>query len=563
LRLVGLWGILGILPFAGTFVWAQADWDAISVSDSVISFGAVTTGETDSILVTLTNDLTVAVEVVDAVFEEDVFSTGLTGQVVPALGNLDFHIYCSAEQNIDHEDFLRIQLDEGIRPLIVDVSAEAHFPGSYYDGTRNLWGEDLKDELTSIIDGHTSLGYTLARDHMYGSIDNVDGWVECVYTGRTAFFNTRAGATANNFNCEHTWPQSFSGEAEPMRSDIFHLYPSDVTANSMRANLDFGIVVSQTWGVGGSKLGTDSDAQMVFEPRDVHKGNVARTHFYFIIRYDGNYNSYVDPAKMETHFRSWHVSDPVDSAEEQRNEDIFDLQHNRNPFIDHPALADRISSFFGTATHDLSPEIATAPAAIDMGIVGFNLTAHAYIAVVNTGDDTLDVSSIASTDPDFGVDKVVMTLAPEAYDYIRVTYVSGSVEVVDSTDIVILSNDSDESPITVPVAVEVADVSGIDETETRPAGIYLRQNRPNPFSRRTTVAFALDRAADVDLSVYDIEGRLVTRLVDGERLASGDHRRVFVTGNLPSGVYYYRLTAGGRVLARPMLILKGQADPPN
>ena len=552
--------VLGILSFVGTAAWAQADWNAISVSDSVISFGAVTTGETDSILVTLTNDLTVAVEVVDASFEEATFSADITGQVIPALGNLDFHIYCSTEQNIDHEDFLRIELDEGIRPLVVEVSAQAYFPGSYYDGTRNLWGEDLKDELTSIIDGHTSLGYTLARDHMYGSIDNVDGWVTCVYTGRTAFFNTRAGATANNFNCEHTWPQSFFSENEPMRSDIFHLYPTDITSNSMRASLDFGIVVSQSWGVGGSKMGTDSEGQTVFEPRDVHKGNVARTHYYFIIRYDGNYNSYVDPAKMEAHFRSWHVSDPVDSAEEQRNEDIFDLQHNRNPFIDHPALVDRISSFFGTATHDPSPEIATAPTAIDMGIVDFNLTTHAYIAVVNTGDDTLDVSSIVSTDPDFGVDKAVMTLAPEAYEYVRVTYLSGSVEVTDSTDIVISSNDSDESPITVPVAVEVADVSGIDETEIRLTGINLHQNRPNPFSRRTTVAFSLNRAADVDLSVFDIEGRLVARLVDGESLAAGEHRREFVAGNLPSGIYYYRLAAGGRVLARPMLILKGQTD---
>jgi deoxyribonuclease-1 len=538
---------------------ARADWNAISVSDSVISFGSVTTGEIDSILISLTNNLTEAVEVIDASFEEDVFSVDLTGQVIPPLGDLDTYIYCSTEQNIDYVDFLTIQLDEGIRPIVVEVSAQAYFPGSYYDGTRNLWGEDLKDALTSIIDDHNSLGYTLARDHMYGHIDNVDGWVECVYTGRKAFFNTRAGATANGFNCEHTWPQSFSGEAEPMKSDIFHLYPTDETANSKRANLDFGIVVSQTWGVGGSKLGTDSEGQTVFEPRDVHKGNVARTHFYYIIRYDGAYNLYQDPAKMEAHFRSWHVADPVDSAEMQRNEDIFALQYNRNPFIDHPALVDRISSFFGTAVHELSPEIATAPAAIDMGIVGFGLTAHAYIAVINTGDDTLDVTSIASTDPDFGVDKATMTLCPETYDYVRVTYVTGSVEVTDSTDIVLSSNDGDETPMVIPVTIEVADVSGIDEPQNVAAGFRLHQNRPNPFNRRTTVGFTLDRAADVDLSVYDIEGKLVARLVAGERLAAGDHRSEFVADDLPSGVYYCRLSASGRVTARPMVILKGQA----
>jgi endonuclease I len=515
----------------------------------------VTTGETDSVLVTLTNNLTVAVEILDASFEEAVFSSDLGGQVVPALGNLDFYIYCLTQQNIDHVDFLRIEPNAGIRPIIIEVSAEAHFPGSYYDGTRNLWAEDLKDALTSIIDGHTSLGYTLARDHMYGHIDNVDGWVECVYTGRTAFFNTRAGATANNFNCEHTWPQSFSGEAEPMRSDIFHLYPSDVTANSKRANLDFGIVTSQTWGVGGSKLGTDSEGQTVFEPRDVHKGNVARSHFYYIVRYDGNYNSYVDAAKMEAHFRSWHVSDPVDSAEEQRNEDIFDLQDNRNPFIDHPALVDRISSFFGTSTHDLAPELATAPAAIEMGIVGFNLTTHAYIAVANTGDDTLDVTSIVSTDPDFGVDKTVITLPPETYDYVRVTYVSGSMELVDSTDIVISSNDDDESSITVPVTIEVADVSGVEDTGVVPVALRLHQNRPNPFRRLTTVAFTLDRATAVGLSVYDVQGQLVDRIIPDRMLPPGDHHVEFHACDLPSGIYYCRLEAQGRVLTRTMIIL--------
>ena len=491
----------------------------------------------------------------DAAFEETVFSADIAGQVIPALGNLDFYIRCSAEQNIDYTDFLLIELDEGIRPLVVEVSAQAYFPGSYYDGTRNLWGEDLKAALTSIIDGHNSLGYTLARDHMYGHIDNVDGWVECVYTGRTAFFNTRAGATANGFNCEHTWPQSFSGEAEPMRSDIFHLYPTDETANSKRAALDFGIVVNQTWGVGGSKLGTDSEGQTVFEPRDVHKGNVARTHFYYIIRYDGNYNSYVDAAKMEEHFRSWHVSDPVDGAEIQRNEDIYDLQYNRNPFIDHPALADRISSFFGTATHSLSPEIAVSPASIDMGIVGFNLTAEAYIAVANTGDDTLDVTSITSTDPDFGVDKAAMTLVPEDYTYIRVTYVTGSVEATDSTDIVISSNDSDESPITVPVVIEVADVSGVDEAQDGVAGLRLHRNRPNPFSHRTTIAFTLDRAADIELSIYDVEGKLVATLVNGE-VPAGQYTSEFFTGSLPSGVYYCRLRAGAHALTRPLVILR-------
>jgi deoxyribonuclease-1 len=549
------WIIAG-LALAATPVLAQYDWNTVSLSDSVVSFGTVYTDQTDSILVTLTNNLPIDVGVTGAAFEEDAFTTDLGGEAIPALGTLNFHIYCRAVQNIDYADFLRIELDRGIRPLVVEVTAEAYYPESYYAHTRNLWGEELKDTLTAIIDGHTALGYTLARDHMYGDVDNVDGWVTCVYTGRSAFFSTRAGATANGFNCEHTWPQGFSNEAEPMRSDLFHLYPTDETANNKRGSYDFGIVVTPSWHSGGSKLGTDSEGQTVFEPRDVHKGNVARTHFYYIIRYDGNYNGYEDATKMEALFRIWNVTDPVDDAERQRNEDICALQHNRNPFIDHPGLADRISSFFGTAVHDLAPEIAVAPLSRDMGGVDFEASVHTYIAVVNTGTDTLHVSSISSTDPDFEVGLASMCLAPETYGYVGVSYTAGEAETRDSTEIVIASDDSDESSVAVPISVEVGDVSGVVDGGVARRGIVLYPNSPNPFGRRTEIAFLLDRTARVDLSIYDVKGRLADRIIDGEILPPGRHSVEFVPGGLSSGIYYCRLEVGGTVLSRPVLFLR-------
>lgn len=535
--------------------WAQDNWNAITLSDSVVSFGAVNAGEADSLTITLTNNLTVPVTIVQTAFEESVFWAGATPQPIPARSSTDVIVYFSSQQNVNYTDFLRIELDQGVRPLIAQVSAEAHYPDTYYACTQNMWAEELKDSLTALIDDHNSVGYTTARDSMYGHIDNVDGWVECVYTGRQAFFNTRAGATANNFNCEHTWPQSFSGEAEPMRSDIFHLYPSDMTANSMRANLDFGIVTSATWSVGGSKLGTDSEGQTVFEPRDVHKGNVARSHFYYIIRYDGNYNFYESPAKMEAHFRSWHLADPVDSAEQQRNEDIHNLQYNRNPFIDHPELVNRISSFFGTATHQIDPEIAVAPAEADMGIIGFTTTVHSYIAVVNGGNDTLHVSSISSTNGDFGVSDTSLTLAPETYRYVRVTYTSGESEVSDSTSILIASDDNDESLVTVPITVEVSESAGLDVAESTSSGLELHQNFPNPFAVRTAIAFELDKAAEVSLVVYDIRGRQVGQVLEGSLLAAGRYRVSISGEGLSPGVYYYRLTAGDRVRTRRMVLV--------
>jgi endonuclease I len=553
-RLIIAGSLVSILGLAAG-AWALDDWNAVTISDSVVSFGVVAAGETDSLALTLTNNLPVPVTVTGAAFEEDVFWTDVGAQPIPAGSTGDITVYFSSVQNVDYTDFLRIELDEAIRPLAAEVSAEVHYLDTYYDCTQNRWAEELKDSLTALIDGHNSVGYTTARDSMYGHIDNIGGWVECVYTGRQAFFNTRAGATANNFNCEHTWPQSFFSEAEPMRSDIFHLYPTDMTANSNRANLDFGIVTSATWSVGGAKLGTDSEGQTVFEPRDVHKGNVARTHFYFVVRYDGNYDLYEDPSKMEAHFRSWHLSDPVDSAEQQRNEDIYNLQNNRNPFIDHPELADRISSFFGTATYPVDPEIAVAPEELDLGAIGFSTTVHAYFVVVNTGNDTLHVVSIVSTDGDFGVGTASMTLDPEAYEYVRVTYTSGTVEGSDSTSIVISSDDGDENPVEIPVTIEVSGSVGIDVVDSAPSGLQLYQNYPNPCLTRTTITFELDEPCRVKLAIYDIRGRRVAQLLDESRLPAGEHQVSLSSDDLSPGVYYYRLAAGGRVRSRRMAVI--------
>jgi len=555
LRHIGLRAALMLGICLALSTGAAADWNSVALSDSVVSFGAVLTGETSSVQMSIINSLSEPVQITGVGFTGDVFSTDLGLVEIQPLDSEVFDVYFFSEQNVDYTDFLEVEVAGGVRPLIAEVSAQAHHPEAYYSATQNEWAEDLKTALEGIIDGHTSLGYTLARDHMYGSIDNHDGWVTCVYTGRTAFFNTRAGATANNFNCEHTWPQSFFSEDEPMRSDLYQICPSDMTANTKRASLDFGVVTSQTWGVGGSKLGYDSTSQLVFEPRDVHKGNVARTHFYFVVRYGGNYDGYVNSAKMETHFRNWHAFDAPDSLENLRNDDIYALQHNRNPFIDHPEFVDRISSFFGTAVRVLEPEIAVAPAEIDMGTIGYATTVHYYFAVVNSGDDSLYVSSIASTDPDFSVGASSLGLAPESYDYIRVTYTSGSSEAADSTTILVASDDADESVVGVPVTVHVTDCSGVERDDAAAEMFCLRQNSPNPFGERTTIAFGLARASDVSLSVYNTRGQLVSRLVEGEKMPPGQHHVVFETGNLPSGVYFYRLRAGDRVDTKRMVLL--------
>jgi len=88
----------------------------------------------------------------------------------------------------------------------------------------------------------------------------------------------------------------------------------------------------------------------------------------------------------------------------------------------------------------------------------------------------------------------------------------------------------------------------------------LAQNAPNPFNPVTEIAFSVPRETDVELSIYDVTGRRVATLVDGT-LESGVHRAVWNgrsdTGEqAASGVYFYRLTAGGEMVSRKMVLLK-------
>lgn len=152
--------------------------------------------------------------------------------------------------------------------------------------------------------------------------------------------------SANVINTEHTWPQSkFSGRHDRglQKADLHHLFPTDSQVNSTRGSYNFGEVGRDTKPVkcGAARFGTATDGTRdVFEPPQNHKGNVARALFYFSLRYDMPIN-----ASEESYLRAWSKEDPVDEDEQARNNAIYNIQFNRNPFIDIEGLEDRIDDF--------------------------------------------------------------------------------------------------------------------------------------------------------------------------------------------------------------------------
>ncbi len=251
----------------------------------------------------------------------------------------DFIYYDDATDTINDESITDIS--DIIGPDTSDVcDCDAGYSCGkcYYPGTDGLSNKALKDRLYQLIKDHNSLGYDKARVKMFSEIDNFDGWVECVYTGFK--LQTSGVPDSNIMNTEHTWPQSMGADSEPARSDLFHLFPTKSDANSRRGSYPFGTVVNITWSEGGSKLGTNSKGQTVFEPRDVHKGNVARAMFYFSVRYKLPIDT-----DQENELRKWHIQDPVDQNEIDRCNKINVYQNNRNPFVDWPEFVERIDDF--------------------------------------------------------------------------------------------------------------------------------------------------------------------------------------------------------------------------
>jgi endonuclease I len=245
----------------------------------------------------------------------------------------------------------------------------AQIPAGYYTPANGLSGTALQQALHDIIDNHTVVSYTSLQTTWFVKTDKkANGKVWDMYSdipGGTppyeySFISADQcgsyGGEGDCYNREHSFPSSWFNGASPMYSDIFHLYPTDGYVNGKRSNYPHGEVGTATWtSLNGGKLGPNVSAGyggVVFEPRDEYKGDFARTYFYMATRYY-NEDSGWDVTDMTTGSQLkawaqslmmlWNLQDPVSQKEINRNDSIYKLvQHNRNPFIDHPEYAAQI-----------------------------------------------------------------------------------------------------------------------------------------------------------------------------------------------------------------------------
>jgi endonuclease I len=199
--------------------------------------------------------------------------------------------------------------------------------------------------------------------------------VDCVYSGEKRLYNEPFEWTVFDYMREHTFPHSwmpsFGSQDTPEYSDYHNLYPAKQTnVSSLRCNYPLGDVVvpmNPPQVYLNCELGYDVNNNLVFEPRDAHKGRAARALMYMAVCYSdlpGLYSfdnsldqvclsNVINYSQNQNVIKDWHFQYPPDAFDMARNDFLDSLQENRNPFVDHPEYACYID--FYTLTHISNP----------------------------------------------------------------------------------------------------------------------------------------------------------------------------------------------------------------
>lgn len=236
----------------------------------------------------------------------------------------------------------------------------AQIPANYYQNAVGKKNADLKTALFKIVNPHTTLSYQGLNVTFRTTDWHPDGYYWDMYSNYKRDY-------WSGFNREHSMPKSWFGvdygfeNQYPIGCDVHNLYPSDMTVNTAKSNFPLGVAGNSGFQPNSScKVGGNTFPGYpgtVFEPANEYKGDFARTYMYMVTCYEDYatiwrstgissmlqnntypvFNTYAVNLLMK-----WHRSDPVSSKEINRNNSVYRLQQNRNPFIDFPVLAEYI-----------------------------------------------------------------------------------------------------------------------------------------------------------------------------------------------------------------------------
>lgn len=260
----------------------------------------------------------------------------------------------------------------------VSVFAE-DLPEGFYNSVNGLKDCELKGTLKELIRDHTVIPYGEGSwEVFYYADQDENGYCMDMYCDDWKKFGA-PGSAVSGCNVEHSFAKSWWGGAKnDAYKDCYHLNPSNSVANSARSNYPLGIVTNLVKTAGSLKIGKQHHDSLnvdfnIWEPKDEYKGDFARAYFYMATCYGKDKNGAYDPTVCSAYqgwrldnkdvgskfamqndnylefqpweqevLIAWHRQDPVSVKEIKRADAVSNFQHNRNPFIDYPYLAEFI-----------------------------------------------------------------------------------------------------------------------------------------------------------------------------------------------------------------------------
>ena len=524
----------------------------LQTNKTQLAFGNATEIAPVTQQITISNPLSYAVNVKNirffTIYGEPAFSVSNAFPInIAAGGSQTVTVTFSPLHNIAHNTEMVIETDSHGGDLSVDLVGQGKYSKAYYNNSENKSEEQLKTALKGIISNpFTSFSYNVARDKMYMEVDNwkVNGRgstvnkLECVYTGRIATgYTSRSDIFSNNnINAEHTFPQGKFNSSAPMVSDMHHLFPTDESANNSRSSYPFG-VATQPYRNDNINTPSHLGNNMLYEPRNAQKGATARAMLYFVIRYSDYQNFF---APQEAILKTWNHDFAPGPVDVKRNDDIQARQQNRNPFVDYPQLADRITNFVATSNAAASYDLYTTPV-INYGIIPANTTFTYNFVLVNNGNQTMNFSNAALSKPailSFAAGtNTTFSVAPGEAQIVKVNLKLATTDSI-AEMLTLQTNIPNRGTLNIPIYANKKAVSmplgAAEEIAKAQFNLY-----PNPVSEELIVARGNQFGKNMyDLEIVDALGKTVKRVT-----ATGDITTVNVA-ELKRGVYFLRINAG-------------------
>ena len=413
--------------------------------------------------------------------------------------------------------------------LILQITfSHAAIPSGYYYFIKNKSKAELKTALhihcapLHVLNYGGEAGFTW--EGFFYADQNLDGSVVDMYSATVRKFN--GFSAVNGMHIEHSLPKSWWGAHEnDAYKDLFHLYPADGITNSTKNNLPLGEVSGVTmFDNGVSKIGKNgfgSDYnEGCFEPADEFKGDFARSYFYIATVYENlaplwqspmmNNNTYPvwKPWAKELLLK-WHRQDPVSTKERNRIEAIYNIQGNRNPFIDYPDLVEYIWGPDSTKIYPFPEETEAfllTPRRgenIDFGVILENdIRSHAFKLHGVNISSTVNIS-LKNNTPAFYVSSSTLS-ANEVLNATDVTLHFGPVGSGVFRDTLIIKDGGLTQPILIPLkALASADFIALEPDEITPTGGKLQWiSDPQSTDYMINVYKGDTKAGDLVISAY-------------------------------------------------------------